>query len=81
MMGDKDTREIVFDLAGGALSQSAAEMIINEANAPGSEQFVTITIKNIHRNPGMGVPRLIVDYGDLIHRVVTEMDRREKEKK
>src|SRR5262245_31704826 len=72
----KDTREIVLDVAGCMLEQSTVEQVINEANAPGDERFVNITIKNIARHR---VPRLVVDYGDLIHRVVTEMDRRERE--
>lgn len=71
-MDANNTREVVIDLCGAILTQEVTERIVNEANAPGDEQLVTITIKNIDRHR---VPRLIVDYGDLIHRIVAEMDR------
>ena len=76
-MSEQRLREVVWDLAGSMLVQGDLERIIAEANAPGDEQLVTITIKRIVRYQTL--PRLILDYGDLIHRVVAEMDRREKE--
>lgn len=73
---DVKTREVVIDLCGLPLCQSIVEKAILEAAASGDEQMVTITLKRIRRDP---LPRLIVDYGDVLHSLLFEIRRREQE--
>lgn len=70
------TREVVADLCGAMLCQSIVEKAILEASAPGDEGLVTITFKRISRHQ---LPRLVVDYGDVLHSLLFEIRRREQE--
>lgn len=73
-----DIRTIEFDLLGAALTQPIMDQLYSKVQAAREEgaQGVHIVIK--HVTPLM-FPRLLVDHGDLLHRMAIRLDQLERE--